>query len=271
MRVLHHGLAVGHSLQLSPALGGALCCPTVHDGDITRGASSPVGYQHSPMEDGWFRDAAQTPTLTRAEAGGTRLLCQPVPLLLHGAEPPQPGACPTRAAALVPPCPSPGSHRAHTAWTRLCLGNCPKAHLPCQPPSHALLEGPAHPRDGEPGCFWTRTARFFQDSLALPASIVQCVPATRQPPAWAVGSVLEKAPGKGTHCQGPFLAHVDLWPNLKPKNSLCLHGHFWNRCRGLISCLQGFPGSELYCDSVTATSSLRTGLPPLTALGCGVC
>lgn len=39
----------------------------------------PWHHQHSPMEDGWFRDATQTPTPPRAVAGGTTLPCQPVP------------------------------------------------------------------------------------------------------------------------------------------------------------------------------------------------
>lgn len=51
--------------------------------------------------------------------------------------------CAPRAAAL-PSLPFPGSHRAHTAQTGSCSGNSPQT--PCQPPYHALLKSPAHPR-----------------------------------------------------------------------------------------------------------------------------
>lgn len=155
---------------------------------------------------------------------------------------------------LCPPWLSQGSPCPH----QMVLGEQPQSPLPAplphSPPGLSPLSG--------------RGARgILNQNCQVPSGFSGPSPRHQAVTSLGCWQCLEK----GTYCQGAFLTHLDLWPSLKPKNPPYLHGHFWKRCRRLISCAQGFPGSEPCCDSVAATSSLRTGLCPPSVPGCGVC
>lgn len=173
----------------------------------------PWHHQHSPMEDGWFRDAAQTPTPPRAVAGGTTLPCQPVPCSCTELSLPSP-VCAPRAAALpsLPSLAPPGL----TLPTLMVLGEQPQsplpAPLPCSPPGPSPLSGRG-------------TRVILNQNCQVPSGFSGPSPRHQAVTSLGCWQCLEK----GTYCQGAFLTHHDLWPSLKPKNPPCLHGHFWKR------------------------------------------